>query len=168
MCSPEPWRRLEGNANLKTQVRSRACLTPRRCSVKAKVYKLLSLTVSFPRFLIIPPGTYIQGGRFLNTSKERTPDLSFASRTFLLPAPRCFLPCGTRMALGDPISAQPRASRPWHFCASLQKDGGWISAPHPPLIFATFDCSPWAFWLLSSNLLRKLTPLSILQTRASA
>lgn len=43
----------------------------------------------------------------------------------------------------------------------------WVYLDPPPLISFTFGHSPGALWLLSSNLLHKLTLLSILQTRAS-
>lgn len=72
-----------------------------------------------------------------------------------------------------PSLPRPQAPRPWHFSTSLPKDCvvglGLVRLclDPPPLISFTFDCSPWALWLLSSNLLHKLTLLSILQTRAS-
>lgn len=139
MCSSEPLQRLKENVKLKTQVRSRACLAPHKGSVKAKVYELV--TLSFPRCLIIHPGRYRQGEKFLNMSKEQTPGLSFLCLVSVLAASSLF---PSLWKQGGPVgphlcaaSAQAVAllyfspERPWMGSQGLS--GFALTLPHSPL-----------------------------------
>lgn len=100
----------------------------------------------------------LKGGGLPNASPLH--DFSTASVSFLIETGWRCPTLGS--AAASNLSAQALLSVRAHgpsFC--------WVYLDPPPLISFTFGHSPRALWLLSSNLLHKLTLLSILQTRAS-
>lgn len=145
MCSPEPLRRLEENGNLKTQVQTRACLAPHKRSVTAEVYfKLLFHSRGFWSFLLahifkVKSSCIPQRGGLLISPLRGFP--------FSLPAPVSF-PVEPGWLCGIP--SPPGLGPPGTSGASVQKGLGWdlrafgLRLDPPPLISATFDCSPWA------------------------